>query len=553
MMGRSYCAGWFVVFLLSWPVQALGAIERSALSGDEQKLKNVGLDPDGPALLDFFRNQTLTGTKREKIATLVQQLGDRSFKIRDKSSAELSALGMVAVPFLRQAVTSADPEVACRAEACLRQIEEKDLRVGVPTAAARLLAARQPAGAAEVLLDFVPSVENDSVAEEVRTALVALAVHDGKPDRVLLEALDDPVSARRGTAVETLSQAGLAKQQPEVRRLLNDPDPLVRQRAALALTMAREKEAIPVLIDLLVTLPPGRGRQVEALLLQLAADTAPQIRLAQDEASRRKCRDAWAAWWHEHNDKVNLAKLAGVEPLRGYTLLVLLDAGRVVEVDADNKPRFQIDGLQFPLDAQMLPEDRVLIAEHHASRVTERNRFGEILWEHRVQLPLAAQRLPNGHTFIATQMQFLEVNADGRVLKARALPSGESIMKAQMLANGEIACVTNSSRFVRLDATGKEIQSIPVNVQTSGGRIDVLPNGRVLVPELKNNRVVEYDADGKIVWQVPSNEPIAAVRLANGNTLVTSYNQPRAVELDRTGKEVWEYKTDTRVTRAFRR
>jgi hypothetical protein len=56
-----------------------------------------------------------------------------------------------------------------------------------------------------------------------------------------------------------------------------------------------------------------------------------------------------------------------------------------------------------------------------------------------------------------------------------------------------------------------------------------------------------------VVWQVPFNQPIAAVRLANGNTLVTSYNQKRAVELDRAGKEVWEYKTDTRVTRAFRR
>jgi hypothetical protein len=56
-----------------------------------------------------------------------------------------------------------------------------------------------------------------------------------------------------------------------------------------------------------------------------------------------------------------------------------------------------------------------------------------------------------------------------------------------------------------------------------------------------------------MVWQVSFNQPIAAVRLTNGNTLVTSFNQTRAVELDRTGKEVWEYKTDTRVTRAFRR
>jgi outer membrane protein assembly factor BamB len=226
-------------------------------------------------------------------------------------------------------------------------------------------------------------------------------------------------------------------------------------------------------------------------------------------------------------------------------------------VDADNKPRLQIDGLEFPLDAQMLPEDRVLIAEHNGNRVTERNRNGDILWMQSVPLPLVAQRLSNGNTFIATQTQFFEVDGGGRVLKKRGLPSGEFIMKAQMLANGDIACitssVTSSSRFVRLDAAGKEIQSMPAYVQTSGGRIEVLPSGHVLIPELKNNRVVEYDTDGKIVWQVPFNEPIAAVRLGNGNTLVTSYNQPRAVELDRAGKEVWEYKTDTRVTRAFRR
>ena len=47
--------------------------------------------------------------------------------------------------------------------------------------------------------------------------------------------------------------------------------------------------------------------------------------------------------------------------------------------------------------------------------------------------------------------------------------------------------------------------------------------------------------------------PIVATRLPNGNTLVTSFNQQRAVEIDSNGKEVWEYKTDTRVTRAWRR
>jgi hypothetical protein len=542
-----------LILLLVWPGRPSRAAMPSALTNDEQKLKNAGLNTDGPALLDYFRRQTLTPAATAKITTLVQQLGDKSFKLRDKASANLPLLGMIAVPFLRQAAASADPEVVCRAEACLRAIEEKDLRVGVPAAAARLVAARKPEGAIDVLLAFVPSVENDSVADDVDAALAALAIHDGKPDKALLAALNDPVPVRRAAVVAILARAGLAKERPELRRLLHDPDLLVRQRAALALAVAGEKAAIPVLIDLLFELPPARARQTEALLCRLAGAKAPAVAWGQDDASRRKCRDAWAAWWQQEQDQVDLAQLDGMEPLHGYTMLVLLDMGRVIEVDADNKPRFQIDGLEFPLDAQMLPGDRVLIAEHNGNRVTERTRTGQIIWEKRVLMPLVAQRLPKGNTFIATQTQLLEVDPRGRVIMTRGLRSGETIMKAQMLANGETACVTSASRFVRFDPAGRELQSMMVHVQTSGGRIDVLPNGHVLVPEMRDNRVAEYDAEGKVVWQAAFNQPIAAVRLANGDTLVTSYNEPRAVELDRTGKEVWEYKTNTRVTRAFRR
>ena len=71
---------------------------------------------------------------------------------------------------------------------------------------------------------------------------------------------------------------------------------------------------------------------------------------------------------------------------------------------------------------------------------------------------------------------------------------------------------------------------------TNGGRIDVLPNGHVLVPQMSQNKVIEYNAEGKPVWEATVEQPIAAVRLPNGHTLVTSLNQHRAVELDRGGR-----------------
>jgi hypothetical protein len=164
-----------------------------------------------------------------------------------------------------------------------------------------------------------------------------------------------------------------------------------------------------------------------------------------------------------------------------------------------------------------------------------------------------AQRLPGGNTFIATQTRLFEVDRQGNQVFSYSRPTGEPFMKAMKLPNGEIAFVTYLHRFIRIDPSGKELQNIPANVSTSGGRIDVLPGGRVLVPERTSNRVVEYDAEGKVIWQALFPEPVAAVRLPNGHTLVTSYSLTRAVELDRAGQQVWEYRSNTRVTRAFRR
>src|SRR5262249_5280871 len=153
---------------------------------------------------------------------------------------------------------------------------------------------------------FLPFAENDNVAEEVQTALTAVAAHDGKPDKSVLAALDDPAPARRAAAAEVLCRvcgSGVARQG---RRLLPDADTTVRLRSALALAGIKEREAIPVLIDSLGRVPQAQGWQAEDLLLWLAGKGAPSARLGKDEASQRQCRDAWAKWWQQHGARADL-------------------------------------------------------------------------------------------------------------------------------------------------------------------------------------------------------------------------------------------------------
>src|SRR5262249_13131131 len=154
----------------------------------------------------------------------------------------------------------------------------------------------------------------------------------------------------------------------------------VRWRVATALAFVKDKEALPVLIDLLPQLTLAQAWQVEDILYRVAEENdPPAVSLGTDEAGRKKCHDAWSGWWKDHGEKVDVAKLAEASPLLGNTLIVLLDLGQIMELGPTKQVLWRMEGLVFPLDVQFLPrdrvntEDRILVAEYHASRVSERN------------------------------------------------------------------------------------------------------------------------------------------------------------------------------------
>jgi hypothetical protein len=85
--------------------------------------------------------------------------------------------------------------------------------------------------------------------------------------------------------------------------------------------------------------------------------------------------------------------------------------------------------------------------------------------------------------------------------------------------------------------------------------VEALPGDHILVVTQNSTKVIEYDADGKQVWEAGvaliSGYP---TRLPNGHTLVPSNGNARVVELDKAGKVVWEFKdANYRVMRATRR
>src|SRR5205823_10474490 len=206
-------------------------------------------------------------------------------------------------------------------------------------------------------------------------------------------------------------------------------------------------------------LPGDNGKEAEGLLRRLAGAAAPAAIPGDGPAARAQYRAAWLAWWKDHAASVDLAQLQAAPTVTGLIVVAELgpkgakggkfgpggfpgggfdpkDVGgkgggfqakapkgkkggalpvqpkavipakgtdRLVALDRDGHSVWQIEDLDHPIDFQVLPGDRVVIAEYYARRVTERDLTGKILWEvsNLPNSPMNVQRLANGNTFIA--------------------------------------------------------------------------------------------------------------------------------------------------------
>jgi len=532
--------------------------EPDTTAEDQKTLQAVGVGVDGASILDYYRKRTFTEADPTKVKDLINDLGSKNFLVREKAYGELQKLGPAALVALKQAESNPRTETRRRA-AELRQLIEAESQPAVQAASARLICKLKPPKAAEVMLAYLPFADNSAV-DDFGNALAAVAIKEGKTEPALVKALSDKLPIKRGIVAQALTKAKAADQLPAIRGLLKDTDAGVRLRVGLALARNKEKEALPVLVNVMGDLPPEQLWQAEELLLRLAGDKAPSVSLGTNEESRKACRDAWARWLEANKKNIDLAKINLDKTMLGYTLMVVqsFNIGRgqgvIMEMDNAKKPKWQFEVPTYPVDAVVTGPDRVLIAEYNGARITERDFKGNIKFEKQVNgNPIGVQRLPNGNTFVVTQNRLAEYNRKGEEVYAF---NGPAIFRARKLNNGEIIFVTNTGRLTRMNAkTQKEIASFDVgNPATLFGSMDVLPNGNILMPQYSANRVVEFDRNGKMVGTpLQINQPSSAVRLPNGNTLVGCLNNQMVVEFDRTGKQIWTHRTNGTVFNVRRR
>jgi hypothetical protein len=166
--------------------------------------------------------------------------------------------------------------------------------------------------------------------------------------------------------------------------------------------------------------------------------------------------------------------------------------------------------------------------------------------------------LPNGNVLLALSKSkdypggaVVEVDKDGKTVFEFKGTQAE-VNTVQPLDGGRVLLTEagEKPRILEVDAKGKIVVDVPIRAQTKDTHLQTrmarkLTNGNYLVPQLLDKVVREYDAKGKVVWEVKTpNMPFTAIRLADGNTLIACTWGNLAIEVDKDGKEVWRIGTD---------
>jgi HEAT repeat protein len=527
---------------------AWGTLQESS-AADETILRDNKVAADGSALVDFLRRNSPGEAAQKETRQLIRQLGDGRHRMREEATARLVKFGPSALAFLKDALTDPDAEIVRRSVLCIDKIK-RGPGPALPAAVIRLLTRKSPPDAVSALLGYLPFVEDEMVEEEALTSLCLLSVRQLRVDPLLPRVLADPLPARRAAAAFVLGKVGTRADCADLAKLLHDPLPRVRFRAVQGLIAASDSSAVPELINLVAEAPSAWSWQVHELLMNLGGENAPAGLVAEvTMEGRKKAVAAWGQWWRQHQGTMDLTRLGARERNLGLVLVCEYDSvngrpgGRIWEAARGGKPRWEMRNVFGPMDAQMLPGGRVLVAENMARKVTERDLKGTIRWEHAVpNNPIACQRLPNGNTFIATYTQLLEVTPTHQVIHSFGNSPGFYIFSARRMRNGNIVCMTSQGAILEVDlVAGREVRRIQVPGPVGGWcSAEALPGGRYLVAMQNLNKVIEVDATGKTYWEAPYQGVFRASRLPNGHTLAVSMTTRRVAEMDRSGAVRWE-------------
>ncbi len=411
----------------------------------------------------------------------------------------------------------------------------------ITPALVRLITLVRPANAIETILAYIPSCHDENIQELLGECLALYLIDQSTITPSLVAASTSGIEETRTFAGRVLAKSSNVEAQKICATLLSDPSTRVRFEIARELIKNQNKAAIPVLIELMTKVSGEKADAIDQFLRAIAKDKSPE-----SKSDSKADAAAWNIWWQKEGGQLTLVPgTKNQEILKNFLVVESFNqekkSGRVLLVNPAGKILWEIANLSNPTDATLLPNNKILITEQGANRVTERDTKGNISWEKSASNPFLCQRLSNGNTFIASRNKIIETNRAGNEIFSFNYPN-ETILAACKTRTNEYALLTYNGAFLKLDSKGNEVSKsripFPTNFGINGGAIT--HNDRVLVSIPTVNKIMEFDFNGQSTWESTITMPGIPTKLSNGNVVAPSLNGSKIVEIRTDGKIIYE-------------
>jgi hypothetical protein len=186
-------------------------------------------------------------------------------------------------------------------------------------------------------------------------------------------------------------------------------------------------------------------------------------------------------------------------------------------------------------------------------------RDGKVAWTYSIPIKAAdgdlqelgdATMLSNGNVVFCRKVGASVVTPDKKIIWNMDAPKGTEIHSMQPIGLDRVLVAINGNpgKLLLINTTTgkteKEYTFPVLNPEKSPHiqfrRVRQTKEGTFLAAHLRDQKVVEYDANFKEIWSFACKYPWDAVRLKNGNTLITT-DDNTVREVNQQGETVWKF------------
>jgi hypothetical protein len=189
---------------------------------DKKALAAAGLkEDDYPKLIAYLKDRTISGDSLANIQSLIKKFEwNVPFEERIAAQDQLIKIGGPAVAPLKLAIKSdTEAEVTFRSKETLKRMEkEKSISGEVTASVVRALGKSKSPEAVEALFGFLPLADTAQLIDLIQQSVITNAGEPGKPNPLLVKALDDTNDNRRRIAAIALASGRSTRSSSKWRR-----------------------------------------------------------------------------------------------------------------------------------------------------------------------------------------------------------------------------------------------------------------------------------------------------------------------------------------------